>query len=92
MAAITPTNLYTLSMGSAKLNIAEFPGADSGDIWESGITNIISVIGGIADSTGSDSGSGAQYTFTQSNGTIYMQGESSSKFVAWIASGDGNKD
>ncbi len=92
MAAITPTNLYTLSMGSAKLNIAEFDGASDGDIWESGIENVISVIGGIADSVGDTSSSGAQYTFTASNGTIYMQGESSSKFVAWIASGFGNRD
>ena len=92
MAAITPTNLYTLSMGSAKLNIAEFAAADSGDIWESGIENIISVIGGLGDTPGSNSGNGAAYTFTASNGTIHMIGESASVFVAWIASGFGNRD
>lgn len=92
MAAITPTNLYTLSVGSAMLHVAEFPGADSGDIWESGIENVISVIGSIGDSVGSTSGGGAQFSFTASNGTIYMQGEDSSRFVAWVLAGMGNKD
>ena len=79
-------------MGSAKLNIAEFAAANNADIWESGIANIISVIGGLADSPGSNSGNGASFTFTASNGTINIIAESASKVVAWVASGFGNKD
>lgn len=90
MASITPSNLYVQSAGSFKLSIASFDAANSGDIWESGITDVFSVIGSIGDSVGSNSGGGAQYSFTSTNGTIYMQGESASKFVAWVASGNGN--
>ncbi len=79
-------------MGSVKLNIAEFSAANNADIWESGIPDIISVIGGLADTPGSNSGNGASFTFTAANGTINIIAESVSKVVAWIASGDGNKD
>ena len=91
MASITPTNLYLQNMGSSTLTIAEFAAANDGDIWASGITDIISIIGGLADSPGSVSGGGAAFTFTASSGTIYIACESASKVAAWVASGFGNK-
>ncbi len=87
MASITPTNLFDENAGSLNLHIAEFASsADNGDIWESGIPGIVTVLATLKDSPGNESGAGASATWTASNGTIRMIGENNSAFVLLVYS------
>lgn len=41
MAAVTPTSIKTVSLGSADLKIATFSSINNGDTWDSGLSSII---------------------------------------------------
>lgn len=71
MASITPAALYITSGGSTTRYIADMNTASNGDIWSSGITDIICIIP-------ANYGSGYNYSntavsFTASSGTIAFQ-------------------
>ncbi len=93
----TPSNLYTISMGSVNLSIAQVGRNihNSGtSFWTSKIPAIISVIGN-NNSGGVPSESGLMVSFTQTNGVIWIQralGMSSSSLTLWIAHGGYGQD
>lgn len=86
MASITPASLYVQSAGSVTLHIADFTSVASGDIWESGINNVISV-----QITPVASHSAAGYTITASSGTINFSTPGTVRQMVEVKSGFGNK-
>lgn len=92
MASITPANLYVQSLGSTTLRIAEFgSGVDSGDIWSSGIPNVVAAWANKGDSPTNITASGIAVTWTASSGTFHFSCETDSKPWLFVLSGFGNK-
>lgn len=86
MASITPANIYVQSAGSTKLTIADFTSVATGDIWESGITDVISV-----QLTPVASCSPTGYTITASSGVINIITNATQRIFVEVKSGFGNK-
>jgi hypothetical protein len=86
MAAFTPSNLYVVSLGSAKLSIAEVDEdiLSGTNFWTSGIPDIVSVMPA--------SSSALVVSWTASSGTIHVVNDASlsnTGYVLWVVSGLG---
>lgn len=97
MATFTPSNLYTIGVGSSKLYVAEVnAGKISGtDYWTSYIPDIISVMAVNKQNSAVMSGNGVATSFTQTNGVIFVQrtaADSGSGLTIWILAGGYGQD
>jgi len=72
MASKTPSALYIENMGSLTAHIAVMSTAASGDWWASSITNIVGVFSEQLGVPSSATTTGAQASFTATNGTIWL--------------------
>lgn len=90
MATITPANLYLQNVGSATLRIADMNTATNGDIWNSSIANIFSVISAINGTP--QKGSATGVSWTASSGVINFQDSGNgNRLTVWVLSGFANK-
>lgn len=88
MATITPSSTLQHSMGSLKLYIADFNTASNGDVWQSSITNIVSILDSIRGTPEGSSASGV--TWTASSGTVNFQcSAAGNRVTLWVTAGGG---
>jgi hypothetical protein len=89
MAAITPSSIRNISLGSALGTIADFANtADDADTWASGIPDIIGVIITQEDTAGTQASTGIGASFAAATGTITFHiGEDNSAFRLIVLSG-----
>lgn len=82
MAAITPTNVNRISVGSANLVVADFTTVSDGDTWASGIA---SIAGKWVDMNGNPTTqASAGFASTFSGGTFtFYPGENSLPFTLY---------
>lgn len=78
MAAITPSSVKQISMGSVSAYIANFANtADNGDTWASGIPNIIHVVATQGDASAVQAATGAGASYSGSTITLHLAEDNS---------------
>jgi len=95
MAAITPSTLFNVSMGSLTGKIARFvtTSVDSGDSWSSGITDIVAIFPTKKEDGSNSSTTGIAVSFTATSGTIFMYPASENSTVdLLVLHGEGYTD
>lgn len=80
MAAITPSNVTRVSLGSANLVVASFTTVSDGDTWASGIGSIVSKWTDMNGNPGTQASAGFASTFSGGTFTFYP-GENSLAFT-----------
>jgi len=92
MASITPSNLQVHSMGDTTLHIADINTASNGDIWSSGISNIIDIQTTPRGTYANGSDAGGAVSWTAASGVINFQSNAGGQRLSvWVVSGFGNK-
>ena len=87
MAAVTPTNIQQISVGSTKGIIASFAATtDDADTWASGINDIVFVSATQADTAGTQAATGAGASFSGATVTFHL-GEDNSAVELLVLSG-----
>ncbi len=87
MAAVTPSSVKQISMGSVSAFICSFAATtDDADTWASGIPNIVHVIANQADTAGTQAATGAGASFSGSTVTFHI-GEDNSAVELLVLAG-----
>lgn len=87
MAAVTPSSVVTLSMGSTTGYVATFAGTvDNGDTWASGIPNIKHIIVTQNDDNTTQASAGAGATWSGSTITLVI-GEDNTSLKLLVLAG-----
>jgi hypothetical protein len=87
MAAVTPTSVKQISVGSTKGIIASFAATtDDADTWASAIDDIVFVSATQADTAGTQASTGAGASFSGSTVTFHL-GEDNSAVELLVLSG-----
>ena len=87
MAAVTPSTLRRISLGSVEAFIASFAATtDDADTWASGIPNIVHVIATQADTAGTQASTGAGASFSGETITFHL-GEDNSAVELLVLAG-----
>lgn len=80
MAAIVPTNITRVSLGSSTLVVATFSTVSDGDTWASGIPAIVSKLIDVNGNPSTQTSAGIASTFSAGTFTFYP-GENSLPMV-----------
>jgi len=83
MAAITPTNVNRVSLGSANLVVADFTTVSDGDTWASGIASIVAKSVDMNGNPTTQASAGFASTFSGGTFTFYP-GENSLPFTLLV--------
>lgn len=87
MAAVTPTSVKRISLGSVTALICSFAATtDDADTWASGIPNIVHVIATQADTAGTQGSTGAGASFSGETITFHI-GEDNSAIELLVLAG-----
>lgn len=88
MAAVTPTTVTQISVGSTKGIIASFAATtDDADTWTSGIPDIVFVSATQADTAGTQAATGAGASFSAAGVVTFHIGEDNSAIELLVLSG-----
>ena len=88
MAAVTPTSIKQISVGSVSGIIASFAATtDDADTWTSGIPNIIFVSPTGADAVGTQASQGAGASFSAAGVVTFHLGEDNSAVELLVMAG-----
>lgn len=87
MAAVTPTTIKRINMGSVDAYICSFAATtDDADTWDSNISNIVHVIATQADTAGTQGSTGAGASFSGDTVTFHI-GEDNSAIELLVLAG-----
>lgn len=71
MAAITPSTVTRVNLGSANLVVASFTTASDGDTWASGISAVVAQWASVNGNPSTQASAGTASTFSSGTVTLY---------------------